>query len=592
MASSGSLLSKPYYSDSYGDNVYLKFSWQIESQSIDDNSTKISWKLTGQRTASKYVKAGGFQVVIDGDTVYNKSTDYRIELYNGTVVASGTKTLEHESDGTRKFTVSIKGAIYTYTTFYSGSDEFTLDTIARASTITSVSNVTLGNACSIKWTPGSASFYYKLAFKCGDFTKTITGIAPKTTAAYTYTGYKLPIYGLAQEITGNPPVAIMTVWLTTHTAASCTTDNMIGSASVKTCKLTVPENSDTKPTITMDLAPQSALGLYIKGKSKVRASFEGSGMYGATIESYSLTVDGTKYASPWTSGYLNKAGKMNVIGTVTDSRGFSNSLAREITVIDYSDPVLLPASGQAAVICARCDAQGNLTTAGTSLRIIAKRGFSKVISNGEQKNFCAIRYRIATEGASFSGDTGWVTILAREADSDEVAVTITDVVLSTETAYTVQVGLIDDLGSSVAIQYAIPTDFVTIDVPEEHRGRRIGLLRYAKDTDEPGIDVGAPIYGGAIDSLKRGDRITATAAAPVDLNNYKTPGCYYSPNAENTSHISNSPYTGGGFILVVREFHAANSARQELFYGATTWLRAFDGSAWGAWVKIQTTTST
>ena len=146
MASSGSLLTEGFKSTTYGDTVYLKFSWEIESQSTDDNTTKISWKLTGQRETTHYVESGGFKVVIDGDTVYEKATSYRIKLYNGTVVASGTKTLTHKDDGSRTFEVSIKGAIYWGSVFYEGSKSFTLDTIARASTITSAADVTLGNA--------------------------------------------------------------------------------------------------------------------------------------------------------------------------------------------------------------------------------------------------------------------------------------------------------------------------------------------------------------------------------------------------------------------------------------------------------------
>lgn len=586
MASSGSLLTNAYHSDTYGDDVYLKFSWEIESQSTDNNTTKISWKLTGQRTASNYVKAGGFQVVIDGDTEYDKSTSYRIELRNGTVVASGTKTLTHKNDGTRDFKVSIKGAIYYTSVFCEGSKTFTLDTIARASSITSAANITLGNACSVKWTPESSAFYYKLVFSIGDFSKTLGGIAPKTTAAYTYTGYKIPVDGPAQEIT-EAATGKMKVTLTTHTALSCTSDNQIGSASTKEFTVTVPQNSSTKPTINMILSPASPLvgpfsSLYIKGKAKVKAAFTGSGKYGASISSYQVSVDGAIYGSPYTSGYLSNAGNVTVKGIVRDSRGFTNTVTQDITVIDYTAPALLPVSGQNAVICARCDENGNLTTSGKYLRISAKRSYSKVVSSGVQKNFCEIRYRVAQEGMSFTDDTGWVTVLAKNAASDEVTTILGGVVSSTETAYIVQVGLLDDMGASVAIQYAISTDFVTLDIPEEHKGKRMGLLRYARDTNEPGIDVGAPIYGGAIDSLKLGTKITATAAAPIDLNNYKSPDCYYSADASNSANVKNSPYTAGGFVLVVREL-PGSGIRQEVFYGTTTKLRYFNGSSWSAW---------
>lgn len=593
MATSGSFLSSGWYSDSKGDYVYLKFSWTA-TQSVEDNTSTISWKLTGSRIDDGHVNAGGFKVVIDGDTVYSKSTDYRIELYNGTVIASGIKTLTHDSEGKRSFDVSIQGGIYYYAVNCTGSEEFTLDTIPRASTITSAANVTLGNACSVRWTPKAKAFYYKLVFTLGDFSKTIKGIYPNSTAAYSYTDYTIPIDGVAQEITDSK-TGSMTVTLTTHTAASCTSANQVGSADAETFTVTVPENSSTKPTVSMTLSPVTALDapfdtLYIKGRTKVDANFTGSGKYGASISSYKVSVDGTSYGSPYTSGYLSKAGTITVTGTVTDSRGFTNTVTEEITVSDYNAPTLLPATGQSTVICARSDEDGNLATSGTYLKIKAKRSYSKVTADGVQNNFCVMRYRIVQEGSKFSGDTGWIEILAKDAEDDEVTAILSGVVSSAETAYIVQVGLIDDIGESSAIQFSIPTDFVTIDVPESHKGRRIGLFRYAQDSDELGLDVGAPIYGGSVDSLKLGTRLTATEAAPISLNDYKTPGCYYSPNAANSQYISDSPNTESGFGLTVRELQVSSYIRQELFYGRTTWIRHWDGTEWSAWWRHLTTT--
>ena len=602
MASSGSLLTSPYYSDTYGDNVYLKFSWSVESQSAENNTTKISWKLTGQRTTKHYVKAGGFQVVIDGDTVYNKSTDYRIELYNGTVVASGTKTLTHKADGTRSFKVSIKGAIYQWTVFKTGESTFTLDTIARASKIEGAAAVTLGNACMIAWIPASSSFYYKLAFSIGSFSKTITGIAPKTTALYKYTGYKIPIDGPAQQIASDAKTGTMTVTLTTHKASSCTSDNQIGSASSTTINFVIPDNDSTKPAVSFTTSPVSSLpapfsSMYIKGKTKVKAVITSAGKYGATVKWYGASVSGGSSntivmgnANERTTDYVSTAGSVTVTAKVRDSRYFFNTATKTINVIDYNAPVLLPADGQRAVVCARCDADGDLTSSGEYLLIKAKRSYSKVMSNNVQNNFCAIRYRVAHEGTEFTGDSGWVTILEKNAASDEVTAILSGVVPSTETAYIVQVGLIDDIGTPTSIQFSIPTDFVTIDIPDKYKGKRMGLMRYAQDSSEPGIDVGAPIFGGDIDSLRLGTHITATSAISVSLDDYKTPGCYYSKDATNSKYITNSPYTEGGFCLVVRDLPGTNCVRQELFYGATTWIRSCIAGGWSIWARYQTTT--
>ena len=91
MATSGSLNSSAY------NGRYVQFSWTA-SQSVANNQTTISWTLKGAGKITEsgvtMYKAGGFKVVIDDDTVYSKSTDYRIELWEGTSIASGTPFAE------------------------------------------------------------------------------------------------------------------------------------------------------------------------------------------------------------------------------------------------------------------------------------------------------------------------------------------------------------------------------------------------------------------------------------------------------------------------------------------------------------------
>lgn len=187
MASSGSLLTNGWYSSSKGDYVYLEFAWSVSGTSIENNQKTIYWELRGKRSASGFVNAGGFNVVIDGDTVYNKSTDYRIELRNGTVVASGSKTLTHNPDGTRSFSVSIQGAIYTYAVNCSGSKSFDLDTIPRASSI----SCTLANIESnpvITISRASSSFTHTITYRFGSLSGTI---ATKTSAT-SITSWTIP----------------------------------------------------------------------------------------------------------------------------------------------------------------------------------------------------------------------------------------------------------------------------------------------------------------------------------------------------------------------------------------------------------------
>ena len=285
-------------------------------------------------------------------------------------------------DGTNGFSVS-------------GSSAVALTTIPRASDISSAGNVTLGNKCSVKWTPASMSFRYKLKFSLGNWSYTTEAINPGTTSAYTYTGYTIPL-DVADYISSTSKTGTMTVALYTYSDAACSI--MVGSVSTKTFTVTIPENASTKPSVSMTGVPASSLSspfsdMFIQGMSKFQATIIASGKYGASIASQKLTIEGKSYGAPYISGFIASSGDVTVKASVTDSRGFTGEVQKTITVIPYQKPKLLPGAGESGIICARCDASGILTESGTYLKIVAGRSYSKVTANDVQNNFCEIRYR-------------------------------------------------------------------------------------------------------------------------------------------------------------------------------------------------------
>lgn len=457
MASSGSFKTGNY------EGRYLVFAWEVSSQSTENNKTKISWSLKGAGEASAgWYYAQNIKAIIAGETVFNDYTNPsggdQLKLYNGTTVATGTYTFTHDSNGEKSFSASVEAGIYNWAVNCKGSDSWDLPTIARASTLTSAANVTLGNACSVKWTPKSTSFWYKLKFSMGDWSYTTGAIHPETTSAYTYTGYTIPLEA-AKQIPSKTSGS-MTVALYTYSDSGC--KKQVGDASSKTFTVTVPNNSSTKPSISIDnLSPVSSLGsafdgLYVQGKSKVKAEFTGSGKYGATISKYTMTVDGKSYGSSqnYTSNYLSNYGQFAVKISVEDSRGFTNSATKNITVIPYSIPKV------DALICQRCDADGNLDDSGTYLKIKATRNYSKVMSGDVQSNYCLIRYRYKAQSAT--SYSTWTPILEKtDLSSDTVE---TDALLSgslnAKTSYIVQIGVLDDVGGSAYVSTNVSTESV------------------------------------------------------------------------------------------------------------------------------------
>ena len=536
---------------------------------------------------------GSFSITVNGEKTV-KTNNITITDDGWVTAMEVTVPVKHDSDGGKSVAISAAGSIPgTTLSSTSVSGVAVLDTIPRASSITSAGNVTLGKACNVKWTHLSKSFRYKLTFELGGWSYTTGVIHPNQTSAYIYDDYPIPM-DVAEEL---PKAKTGSMKVTLYTYSDTAGKNQVGEADSLTFTVTVPDNSNTKPTLTMTLSTVHSLGsaftgLYIQGRSRVKAAFKASGKYGATIASYKLYVAGKSYGSPYESAHLATAGTVTVKGRATDSRGYYTDIEEEITVLPYSEPKVAPASGESAIVCARCHADGTLAEDGTYLRIRAKRSYSKVTSDGVQKNYCSIRYRYRPE--STNTYSNWVTLLARtDTGADTVdSGAIPNVVASTVTTYFVQVGVIDDIGEADALQITVPTDFVTLDIPEEYGGRSIGIFRHAAEPEdgERRIDIDGFIHGGGVDNLTLGTRLTATAEAPISLDDIKTPGCYYSPNAENSVHMANTPYTEGGFGLEVRKLQHKDFIRQTVNYGRTTIWRHYNGSEWSDWVRVMVST--
>lgn len=528
-------------STSSGARLASKIEWS-STKDTDANTSSVTAKLYVRKynpdTTLTIPTTGTwtFKLTLNGTSV--SGTWYGDVLLDWVLLCTKKATVTHSDDGSKSITISgsVSGPSNTgfsgHTT--SGSGTAKLDTIARASTISSASNVTLGAKCSVKWTPASKSFRYKLKFSLGDWNYTTGAIHPNQTSAYIYTGYTIPL-DVAKQLT-SATSGTMTVTLYTYSNIGAT--NQVGSASSKTFTVTVPNNSSIQPAVTMTLSPESSLAdtfaeLYIQGKTKVKATLSATGKYGATIKSYSMKAEGVTYLSDdrFTSDYLSQYGSLTIYGYAKDSRGYVGTTSKVITVIAYSKPQIIPASGESDVVAARCDADGNLSDSGTYLKIKAKRSYSPVRSGGVQYNFCQIRYRYKAESAS--SYSSWTTILAKDSlDSDEI---ITDAlmggILAVDTTYLVQVQAIDDIGEHGYTTITVPTDKVYM-----HRDGARNSLAFGKYVEEDNCidiaeDIKVKIRGEKWISLGLSDAVSESTINTGRAGN----GCFY--RVVNDNHV-------------------------------------------------------
>ena len=445
-------------------------------------------------TCRLYVRKDNDETLLTIDTggTWTYSMSINGKVFSGTVrkdvlrdwvllATVSVSDIAHNDDGTKEIAVSGSVIGPNGTNFAghktSGSGMFTLDTVPRASAISSAGAVTLGNACNVKWTPASASFRYKLKFTIGSWSQTTDAIHPNVKSLFTYDGYVLPL-DAANQIPGK--TGTMTVTLYTYSDAAAT--KQVGSADSATFTVTVPETDETRPTVkTMSVSPVSNLsapfnGLYIQGHSKVKAALEFETEYNATVAASNITVEGITYQSPYESAILNKPGTVSVKATVKDSRGYYGTNYREIEVIPYSKPYVKAMSGQDNVVAGRCDASGNMTDSGTYLKIKAKTVFSKVISGGVQYNFGKLKYRYRKEGGAFSA---WQTILDYKTDGSDDVITppMLNGALDIKANYQVQIMATDELYDSEPVTLSVPSDDVYMDRPAG--GKSMGLGGYS-----------------------------------------------------------------------------------------------------------------
>ena len=547
-------------------NQYIdaKIEWSSTPDSAANKST-VTAALYYRRNNTGYTTygTGTFRIWINGS---GSSATKEISIGTSWVkVIETTQTVSHNIDGSKSVTISASGGI-SGTTLSSTSCSATvkLDTFNRA---TSLSSVT----CSTTYFTGNYTYNYQTHNKTFYNRCTISVSA-------SIGGTKTPVktIDLGQKEWNQTGTATLSeselstvynalpnsdngyLYFTISTYSDSGYSSKVGDDSYKQIKLYIQETAATKPTVTASISPASSLSspfnsLYIKGYSKVKVTPSASCKYGATVASFGVEVDGVSCdsASGYTSGAISHIGSIKVKTTAKDSRGFTNSVEQTINALDYTDPRVIPANGESSIICARCDASGNLSDSGTYLKIKARRRYSPCIDGDVQHNKCEIRYRYKkAEASSFSS---WITLLAAtNLTTEEVnSSPLLEGTLSTEDSYEVHVDAVDTFGNHAYAKFDIPTEKVYMERDGSRRALSIG--KYVEHDNAVDIAEDMDLYykGDHVEnkffSLRGNEEIPSSA----DLNSYTKPNVYAVSTDDNAKVIGNMPPVGRAGLLIV-----------------------------------------
>lgn len=436
MANSGSFNTSGY------DGRYLTFAWSLSSQDIANNTSTISWTLKGAGSGgSSWYNAGNFKVVINGTTVYSSST--RIKLYNGTLVASGTFSIAHGSDGSKSFSASAQAGIYTVAVNCSGSGSWSLPTISRAASLTAAPNFTDEQNPTISYNNSAGNAVTTLQ-ACISLTGSTDNIAyrdiPKTGSSYTFnlttaernilrnatpnSNTLSVIFYIRTIINGATYYSTLTRTMTIVNAAPTISGVTYEDTNATTTAITGDDQKiiQNNSTVSFTLASLAAL----KGATLTRVDININSV------NISTSLSGSSVSNKTISyGTINSSSNLNANITLTDSRGNTTTVSKPVIMLAWSLPT-------AIITCAR---KNNYYTE-TDITVNA----SYTSLGGA--NTITIQYQTREQGSS-----SWSALQTLQ---DDVQATIN---LDNTKAWDIKVIVTDRLGSStytLSIDKGIP----------------------------------------------------------------------------------------------------------------------------------------
>lgn len=452
----------------------LQIAWTVDSQSVANNTSSVTAKVQLVSTGSSYTINSS--ATKDGSLTIN-GTKYSF-TFTAALSGNQTKTIftksvtvAHASDGTKTCAFSATAGINvtlsgTYYGNVTASGNGTFDTIARASTISSVTasvSVNGTNTCTVAIDRKSSSFTHTVVFSFGSYSKTTTGVG-------TSTSYAIPTSWLNAIPSATSGTAKVTV--TTYSGST-----KIGSAVSKNFTLTVP--ADVVPTISGvavsdTTTNQTTFGNMVQSKSKTKFTITAAGALGSTITAYKTEFEGKSYtgATP-TAGTITKSGTASAKITITDSRGRTATTTKTWTVVAYAAPKIISFQGFRAL------AGGAENYNGTFLH--AKVNFTIAPVNNKNTASYALEYRL-------KGAEDWLALTSGAVYALNSSIISTSGFMGVDNSYDVRLR-VKDFFAEISSTIEIPTAFTLMDFNASGKGLAFGKVSEV----ENGMEIDLPL---------------------------------------------------------------------------------------------------
>lgn len=569
MASSGTIWGKQV-----GTRPRLSIYWRAVRQDIPNNRTEIEATLRLHSSYSLYFSANK-----------SGSLDGTAFTYTGGFSGTGQVNLStkkfwvnHNSDGTKS--QSINGSLNiavtysgTYLSSISVSGSMSLDRIPRGSTLSSASITALKNGAGSTLTIGrtvhSSSFYHLVSIYDGNTWIWDSGYisgAPSTTHTIS-SAYVNKMLNRMSSVTSKS----YTVILRTYTGSGGS--GQIGNVSRS---MTASVHSDVKPSVNSPSVSISgngrdkAIGKYVQSFSKVYASVSGSAGYGSSIRTHNITVrrvggsdsQSISGSSGTTSRPVALSGSYEVIGTITDTRGRSNTSRATFTVDAYSPPAITS-------FTAMRDESAQTTvdiTRATTHSLLGGGGNNDLTYTVQRRSGTGSWTNVNTNGS------GTITTSPSSGTSTSTSNVVTN-------SYEFRFVVADQFGGHAESAVTVSTQRVVLDI---HKNEGVGI---GKIHERGVLDVGGDTYFNGLVHFTEGIQ-SQRVPRGADLNNMTRTGFYYSPANADVQTMTNTP-SREAFALLVEQTAGVKQTWTRFNVNVTeTWMRQYYSGSWGSWHKI------
>ena len=564
------------FSSSSG-SLYLNVYVDQSSQSITANTSTVNWRMTVSRTGAYYThnKQGDstLSLNLDGQNVHYSYPTWETSGEEYTL-ASGSSTINHNADGTKKLPISctfnpnngLHGPITV-------SASLSLTTIPRSSSV-SVSPGVIGSSVTININRQSSGFKHTVRYSWAGKSGTIA------TNVDTSTSWTIPL-DFANDIP-NSASGTGTVYVDTYSGSTKT-----GTQST-TFTASVPGN--VKPTFAgvslsdLNGAAQNLIpsgNTFIQVISNIKVAFNGAqGVYGSSITGYYAEIVGKNQSTSSNGGSLgimNYHGTIKIRARVSDSRGrWSDTREVSAIVLEYFAPAL-------SFSIARTGSTSSTLTATRNAKI------APLTVAGSQKNSMTLTFKVARLGTTnFQVDTGpatgsWTSISNLVNSQANLAGNY----LANQSW--VVIGTLEDKFTRSDFMVNVATESVVLSY--DRSGVGVNKIR-----ERGALDVKGDIY--ANDQPIQQYQLTNNNGGPLwfdgrpnvtNVNLLDRPGQYYidrtargNPNGQwgHLFHYSNYGKNDGDYKEAIQLFYGNNG---QVYFRHHRWSKTVDD--WENWIE-------